>query len=152
MSKFSNIFGPQKMSIYEIDLQTNAVVSLSQWWANLLEVCRSYDRLISNLYRSFGIFAGHLYGILTSIQWTRTGPNAPKVVFEYFRSLYDLLFKSSSPYKLKSGKTAILGYFGRFDHFRWGCFWPKWSKGTSTDQDLSFGHITKSLWPSVQKF
>ena len=33
-----------------------------------------------------------------------------------------------------------------------GCFWPKWSKGTSTDQDLSFEPITKSLWPSVQKF
>ena len=34
-----------------------------QWWANLLEVWRSYDRLISNLCRSFGNFAGHLYGI-----------------------------------------------------------------------------------------
>ena len=33
-----------------------------------------------------------------------------------------------------------------------GCFWPKWSKGTFTDQDLSFEPITKSLWPSVQKF
>ena len=33
-----------------------------------------------------------------------------------------------------------------------GCFWPKWPKGTSTDQDLSFEPITKSLWPSVQKF
>ena len=48
-----------------------------------------------------------------------------------------------------SMKTAI---FGQFDHFRWGCFWPKWSKGTSTDQDLSFEPIIKSLWPSVQKF
>ena len=33
-----------------------------------------------------------------------------------------------------------------------GCFWPKWPKGTFTDRDLSFEPITKSLWPSVQKF
>ena len=33
-----------------------------------------------------------------------------------------------------------------------GVFWPKWSKGTSTDQDLTFEPITKSLSPSVQKF
>ena len=33
-----------------------------------------------------------------------------------------------------------------------GCFWPEWSKHTSTDQDLSFEPITKSLLPSVQKF
>ena len=33
-----------------------------------------------------------------------------------------------------------------------GCFLPKWSKGTSTDQDLSLEPITKSLWPSVQMF
>ena len=33
-----------------------------------------------------------------------------------------------------------------------GCFWLKWSKGTSTDQDLSFEPIIKSLGPSVQKF
>ena len=48
-----------------------------------------------------------------------------------------------------SMKTDI---FGRFDHFRSGVFWPKWSKGTSTEQDLSFEPITKSLCPSVQKF
>ena len=33
-----------------------------------------------------------------------------------------------------------------------GCFWPKWSKGASTDQNLSFEPITKSLRPSVQRF
>ena len=32
------------------------------------------------------------------------------------------------------------------------CFWSKWSKGTTTDQDLLSGPIIKSLWPSVQKF
>ena len=31
-------------------------------------------------------------------------------------------------------------------------FWPKWSKGTFTDQDLPLKPITKSLGPSVQKF
>ena len=31
-------------------------------------------------------------------------------------------------------------------------FCPKWSKGTSTDQDLSFEPITKSLRPRVQAF
>ena len=44
----------------------------------------------------------------TSILWTRTGPNAPKVVFEYFRSFYDLPFKSSSPYKSWKKLLAIL--------------------------------------------
>ena len=140
---------------------------------------------------------------LTSSQWTRTGP---KVVFEYFRSLYDLPFKSSSPCKLKSRKTAIfLDILANLTTFRrvfltemvtrhiygptpfiwaynqvcmtlrskvlartssslekplfwaiWplpvGCFWPKWSKGTSTGWYLSFEPFTKSLWPSVQKF
>ena len=32
-----------------------------------------------------------------------------------------------------------------------GWFGPKWSKGTSTDQDLSFEPITTSLWPFIQK-
>ena len=41
-----------------------AIILLYQWWANLLEVCRSYDRLISYFCRSFGFVAGHLSGIL----------------------------------------------------------------------------------------
>ena len=82
----------------------------------------------------------------TSIQWTRTDPNAPKVVFEYF---YDLPFKSSIPNK--SWKTRYFWLFWLILQLSIGCFWPKWSKGTSTDQDLSLEPITKSLWHSVQK-
>ena len=46
-------------------------------------------------------------------------------------------------------KTA---FFGQFDNFWSGVFDRNGQKGTSTDQDLSFEPITKSLWPSIQNF
>ena len=50
-------------------------------------------------------------------------------------------------------KNRYFGLFWPIWPLPVGCFWPKWSKRTSTDQDLSFEPITKSLWASsIQKF
>ena len=49
-------------------------------------------------------------------------------------------------------KTCYFGLFWPIWPLPVRCFWPKLSKGTSTDQWLSFEPITKSLWPFVQKF
>ena len=54
----------------------------------------------------------------TSIQWTRTGPNAPKVVFEYFRSLYDIPFKSFITYKLATFPKSTVTRPKRRSHMR----------------------------------
>ena len=62
-----------------------------------------------------------------------------------FRS--NVLARTSSSFE-----KPLFGLFWPIWPFPVGCFWPKWSKGTSTGQDLSFESITKSLWPSVQKF
>ena len=65
-----------------------------------------------------------------SICETRAGPKRPQIrrgmVFVDFKYIF---------YENR--------YFWPIWQLPVGCFWPKWSKGTSTDQDLSFEPITK---------
>ena len=99
--------------------------------------------ILANLTTSGGVFLTEM--VKRHIYWPRPFIWVYNQVSMTFRS--KVLARTN-----KSKKNRYFGLFWPIWPLPVGCFWPKWSKRTSTDQDLSFEPITKSLWPSVQKF
>ena len=85
-------------------------------------------------------------------KWSKGTSTDQDLSFESITKSLWLSVQKFQPVQAQVLKTRYFWPFLPIWQLPVGCFWPKWSKGTSTDQDFSFEPITKSLWPSVQKF